>query len=414
MTADMLRTTPPAPRVARAVAAAERLGLGRLERIALGAWFASRLGVLVLSWTAAWVTRPQGQYEPIAWLSEWVHWDWLRYLTIAEYGYTSGVGPGSDANLVAFFPGFPLLLRATEVIVRNWTVAGLLVSAIAGAFAVVALARLTAAAWDGGAAVGANDGETGTDAAPAVRNAVLFLVCAPAAVFLAAGYTESLFLAFALFGWWYALRGQWARAGVLVALASLVRVNGLFVLAAVVVRFLLTHRRRPADARWSRAPWLALPLLPVFGYMAYLDNITGDWFAWKHAEDRGWYRSLTNPFDTVRHTWTAAFGREFQAAEAWPFQLELVSMVVGLALICWLAARRAWPELVYVTLSVASLATSFWYESVPRDMLLWWPLWIGLACWAARRPSVRVVYLCVVTPMMVGLAFLFLSGQWSG
>jgi hypothetical protein len=387
--------------LARAVEAAERVGVGRLERVALGVWCASRLGVLVLSWVAAWVMRQPGQYEPFSWLSQWQHWDWLRYLTISEYGYTSGRGPASDPNLVAFFPGFPLALRVAQALVVNWTVAGLLVSAVAGGFAVVALARLTAASWQAD--------ETGSDstdldgAAPVVRDAVLFLVC-----------TESLFLAFALFGWWYACQGRWGRSGVLVALASLVRVNGLFVLAAVVVRFLLTHRQRPADAPWSRAPLLALPLLPVIGYMAYLYDITGDWFAWKHAEDRGWFRSFTNPVDTLSHTWTAAFGREFQAAEAWPFQLELVSMLVGFALLCWLVARRAWPEVTYVALSVGSLATSFWYESVPRDMLLWWPLWIGLAGWAARRPMVRVVYLSVVAPLMVGLAFLFLSGQWSG
>jgi hypothetical protein len=47
-------------------------------------------------------------------------------------------------------------------------------------------------------------------------------------------------------------------------------------------------------------------------------------------------------------------------------------------------------------------------------MLLWWPLWTMLGAWAARRPIVRTLYVCCVAPIMVGVALLFLSGQWAG
>jgi Gpi18-like mannosyltransferase len=104
----------------------------------------------------------------------WQRWDWERYLTIAEYGYTSGKGPAFDHNLVAFFPGFPLLVRAVHVVVPDWTVAGLLISLAAGAVAVVALARVTELEYRLRA---------GADGASrrAASTAVVLLVCAPAA-----------------------------------------------------------------------------------------------------------------------------------------------------------------------------------------------------------------------------------------
>ncbi|OEJ34937.1 hypothetical protein BGK67_29645 [Streptomyces subrutilus] len=52
------------------------------------------------------------------------------------------------------------------------------------------------------------------------RRAVLFLLFSPCAVFLAAGYTEALFLALALPAWLAALRRNWPAAAVLAALPA--------------------------------------------------------------------------------------------------------------------------------------------------------------------------------------------------
>ena len=87
-------------------------------------------------------------------LNAWQRWDWDRYLTIAEYGYTSGKGPAYDSDIVAFFPGYPLVLRAVHLVVRNWVASGLLISLVAGAVACIALARLTEFEWHASRRVG--------------------------------------------------------------------------------------------------------------------------------------------------------------------------------------------------------------------------------------------------------------------
>ncbi|NUR25384.1 MAG: hypothetical protein HOV83_05965, partial [Catenulispora sp.] len=186
---------------------------------------------------------------------------------------------------------------------------------------------------------------------------------------------------------------------------------GLFLAAAIALEFLLAGAER---RRWRQLPLLAVPLLPAAGYVAYLHRNTGDWFAWQHAQAAGWFRTFKAPMATWNETWRAAFGGTQQGHTAWTFQLELVAVVVGAALTVLLLLRRRWPEALYVLLSLLALGTTTWYMSVPRTMLLWWPLWTTLGAWAVRRPAVKTLYVCCVAPIMAGIAVLFLSGQWAG
>ncbi|MFJ3231496.1 mannosyltransferase family protein [Streptomyces sp. NPDC086787] len=371
---------------------------------ALRLYLFTRLGLWLVAYCTAWLLPPGSDTKhPASWLSRWEQWDWTHYRHIAEYGYFGpfpGVAPASD-NRVAFFPGFPLLLRAVHTLTGEWVVAGLLISLVSGAVAVVALARIA--------------GLDRPDSALAGRRATAFLLLSPAAVFLAAGYTESLFLAFALPAWLAAKNRRWAVAGVLTALATATRISGLFLAAAIALECVLAarggHRGR---GLWRSLPWCALPAVPAAAYTLYLYANTGDWMAWKHAEERGWYRDFHTPAEAFRNTWNSAFHHLQTTGYAWEFQLELVAMTVGVLLLGSLLLRRRWPEAVYIALNLWALGTSYWYQSIPRATLLWWPLWTGLAHWSLRRPWVKEAYVAVVAPLMVILAVTFTSGRWTG
>ena len=466
--------------------------LSRVDLTALGVWLGTRLGMFLLSLYARYGTS-SGRSS--SWLGLFQHWDWYRYLTVAEYGYTSGKGPAYDENITAFLPGYPLTLRFVHFVVRDWAVSGLLISLVAGGFAVVALARLTEFEYARRRPEG-----TPEQSRRAARTAVLLLVCAPAAVFLAVGYTEALFLAFAVPAWLAARRGQWVRAGILLAFACTIRINGLFVLAGVGVMFLAS---RPTRRDWVRVPALLLPIASAGAYAAYLKDITGDWLEWLHAEKRGWSRSFTNPISSWTRSWRNAFEGGFGGGnggggsfgggsggqnsggnrggfpsgggssgggpggggfpgssgstggsggtaqqgfgagggtaqqslggtgagtgrsgggslagvgsfDAWAFRLELLAVLVGVGTVLWLGWRRRWAELTYVGISVFTLATSTYYQSIPREMLLWWPLWVGAAIWLAARRWATVAVLSVSGALMVGVALLYFSGQWAG
>ncbi|WP_407555214.1 mannosyltransferase family protein [Streptomyces sp. Pv4-95] len=400
-------------RLPRLLEPAQRTGRVRWKVRGPAAWRPSPadrdiLWLYLLTRIAIWITAYCARFlfpsDPVAHdptppLAPFQHWDWDHFLNVARDGYfPGGAGPWQPGwdNREAFFPGFPLVLRAVHFIVPDWTSAGLLISLVSGAVAVLALARITRHHLP--------DAEAG-------RRTVLFFLLSPCAVFLAVGYTEALFLALALPAWLAAQRRNWPLAMTLTAAATAVRVSGLFLAAALVTHFLLTAR----SIRDLRSlPWLALPALPLALFSWYLHAHTGDWMAWKHAQERGWFRTFHAPWEAWANTWHNAFDHAQSTGYAFMFQAELAAMVTGLVLLIVLARKRRWPETVYVALSLCALGTSYWYTSVPRAALLWWPLWIALAAWSLRSPRIKTAYLCLVTPLSTVFALTFLTGRWTG
>jgi hypothetical protein len=345
-------------------------------------WALTRLGILLVAVTGPWLFHGTGKI-PGFWDS-WKQWDFWHFDRIATFGYFA---PGWSTPIEAFFPGFPMVLRLGALVGIPTVVGGLLVSFVAGGVAAVALARLADREWGPGAG----------------RYAAAMWMLAPPAIFLAAPYTEALFLALAIPAWLSARRGTWWLAAVLAAGACTVRVSGIFLVVALAVEFLTSGRRRS----WLEGLWLALPAIPVLGYMAYLKANTGDWLRWYHAQSQEWYRGFTPPWDAFFNTWNAA---NFE----WMFRAELVAMLLGLVVTVVLLTLRRWGEATWVGVQAAAFATSYWFFSVPRATLLWFPLWIGLGALAVRRPWVWRAYVILAVPLFGIWAAAYLTGRWSG
>jgi hypothetical protein len=360
------------------------------------AWWATRVAVFTASLVGVWgLSGKPGDALP-GWLFRWDRWDAQLFTKVAQFGYQGYPEHYPDRGVVAFFPGLPAVERGLHVFGLGYRAAGLLVSLFAGAVACAAMARI--ARLEGG------DGRL-----PA--HAVLALLLSPYAVFLAAGYSEALFLALALPAWLAARRGGWQLAGCLCALSCFVRITGVFLAIALVVEYVVQHRARiRPDAAWLMVPGLALLTLLVHQH-----EVTGDWLGWQHAQRDVWGRRFTNPVGAFHTTWRGAFGESGLTAEyTWSFRAEILAVLVGLALTCWLLWRRRWAESTYVGLQVATLATSSFYLSVARASLLWWPLWIGLAQLGLRRPALRTGYVAVSAPIMLVMVVVFTQGRWVG
>ncbi|MEU6716948.1 mannosyltransferase family protein [Nonomuraea sp. NPDC046802] len=347
-------------------------------RDALLLWFGSRAGILVS--TLLGVTLAE-------YADKWRKWDSGLFITIAQYGYDGEPGKPPDDGLPAFFPGLPILLRAVHVVIPDWSLAGMLISLVAGAVAMVALARLAEL-----------EGAQGW-------MAVLALLLFPMAVFLTAGYSESLFLAFAIPAWLAARQGNWPQAAALAAGASCVRITGLFLALALVVEFFM--RKEPP----RRAGWLALPFVPLVAYSLYHFRRSGDWLAWKHAQEAGWGRDFAWPWEAWKTTWQAAMGGDDFAVA---FRMEIVGAVVAVGVLVWLIVLRRWSEAVYTGAQAAALMTSAYYLSIPRSLVLYFPLWVLIAKVATRRTWVIAVYALISGPLVILNVTRFLSGAWAG
>ncbi|HEY3033959.1 MAG TPA: mannosyltransferase family protein [Streptosporangiaceae bacterium] len=377
------------------------------EREALGWWLLTRFAALWIAAQAAWLFA-QSEAPVAAYLDRWNTWDSALFIQIAQYGYDGP--PGDPHPFEAFFPGMPLMLRLVHIIIPNWILAGLVISFVAGGIGVMALARL--AADEFGTRVGGR--------------AVLLLCVSPLAVFLSAGYTEALFLGFAMPAWLAARRGRWASAGLLAAGASCTRISGLFLAAALIVEFASTwlpqrFRVRPhpgaATTRIWQAPWLLVPFIPVFLYFAYLKARKGSWTYYFEAQKIGWGRGDIGFVKTFENMWAGAFNAGVSPGWQWSYRFEMIAVAVGVVLVIYLLTQLRYSEAVYVAASLYALATSGMYFSTARATLLWWPLWIGLAT-VAVRPRYGTIftraYLVISVPLAVFLAGAYTTWRWAG
>jgi hypothetical protein len=379
----------------------------RLVTAALGIWLASRVAFALAIECGLFVNKPVADFRRVSFADAMYRWDSLWYLRIAQHWYfwpgfahdPLGFGQGH----ISFLPMPPLLIRVVQLGTGSFALAGLVVSAGASAVALVALARLVRF-------------ELG-DLPEQLRDrgaegAARLLAFSPYAVFLFLPYSEPVFLAFAIPGWYAARRNRWRSAGLLLAGASATKVNGLFVLAAVVVLYVQQRRRDGLPLLRPVALWLLAPLVSLGAYFWYLYLRTGDWDAWQHAQERSWNRKPHGLRDSWLITWRAAFGSGARSDYAWARRTELLVAVLGLVLIAVLLFYRKWAEGLYIALSWAALATNGIYLSFPRSTLLWFPVFVLLGRAVARRPWVGQAVLAVTTPLAFVLGAAWAASGW--
>jgi len=359
------------------------------DRTVVQAWLASR-GLIAL--VALLLALHEGRR-----VTDMVSgWDVQHFTRLAQGGYLAE----PDGILMAFFPGLPALLAAMLALGVPVAVGGVVLSLVCSGVAAAALHRLggpwAAALW-------------------------LF---APTAVFTTVPYTESLFCAAAFWAWERARADRWAAAAVLAAVACSVRVSGLFLIGALAV-MVLTAGGLGLRGRVTRLAWLLLPAAVIGAFATYLHALTGSWTAWYTAQSTGWVRQLTTPWQSLLNTIPVTLPGAYADHPWWAavFRGEVVSMAVGLLVTAWCLKRRLWAEASWVGVQVLAFSLSYWFFSVNRAILLWFPLWVMLAGWGARRPAgpvLRVVHrgLAVVgcallVVLMLWWSWLFFTGHWA-
>jgi hypothetical protein len=355
----------------------------------LQAWIASR-GLIALVALLLAVRQGRTVTDMVS------NWDVQHFARLAEGGYSAEPG----GILMAFFPGLSVILTMFLQLGIPVAVTGVVLSLVCSVLAALALVRL------GG---------------PWAAIAWLF---APTAVFTAVPYTESLFCAAAFWAWERARSDRWLGAATLAAIACTVRVSGLFLVGALFV-MIVTTRQLGWRSRLQRLALLAIPMAVIVGFAAYLHWLSGSWTAWYQAQSAGWVRELTWPWDSFLNTIPAIVPGAYPDHPWWAavFRGEMVSMAVGLLVTGWCLGRRMWAEASWVGVQVLAFSLSYWFFSVNRATLLWFPLWIMLARWGTwqpRRPGVRIAHRVLVVlaftlsiVLLLWWCWLFFTGHWA-
>ena len=170
---------------------------------------------------------PTSAVRPI--LDVLTSWDGLWYLRIVRSGYPRVVQPlvtydVADAR-AAFFPAYPMLVRLVDrVLPGGDTMAALFTNFVLGAVAVLLVGLLARELF--GVRI-------------AERSMVLMALF-PGSFVLSFAYTEALLLALAAGCMWCLLKRQWVLAGILAAIGTATRPNGIALIAACAIAALQT------------------------------------------------------------------------------------------------------------------------------------------------------------------------------
>ncbi|GAA4068932.1 hypothetical protein [Streptomyces shaanxiensis] len=208
-------------------------------------------------------------------------WDADWYLGIADHGYAHELGTAYDANNLAFFPLYPVLVKA---------VAALTPGTRASTGLAIAVVASVVAAW-GVFAVG--------DRLYGRRVGIIVTVlwaALPVGLVQWMGYTESLFTALAAWSLYAVLTGRPLTAAWLAALAGLTRPTGVAVAAAVTVAALLALRRRFSVRTLAAA---AIAPLGWCGYVGWVGLRVGRWDGY-FAVQRLWHNEWDGGRETLR------------------------------------------------------------------------------------------------------------------
>ena len=316
----------------------------------------------------------------------WARWDSDWYLRIAEDGYAE-----SPSGTPAFFPLYPALVGGLgRLLAGHYVLAGVLLSLAACLVAFMLLYRLAVARL----------GEEGA------RRALLYLALFPAALFLQAVYSESLYLALVLGAFLLAERGRWLGAGAVAGLAILTRPVGIALLPALAVLAWRTPERRPALAGLAAA----LPVAAV--YPLLLAAWIGEPFAFLRAQEGIWERELSwaGPLGGLWEGVTALAREEGERAFALNLQqLAFTVAFIALAVVAWRLFGAAYGLFAAVSLAIPlSYPSERWpLLSLPRFGLVVFPLVLALAVLGARRHVHEGIL--AVSSLLLGVAVV----QWA-
>lgn len=345
---------------------------------------AIRLTVVAASYLLVTIFRPEvlSSGNP---LEPWIRWDVPHYLDVAREGYV-------DPNRSVIFPLFPALIAIGSLIAPPLLV-GMTISFVATAAAAAGLYQL----------VRLDYGRT------TARTAVLALNVFPTSYWLSASYTDALFLGFVVWTLLSGRRQQWQQAGVLALLAGATRLQGAFLVPALIAEYLVLHRRpgRPLA-------WFALGLLGLALYLGINLVVYGDPLFFVAIQRATFGLENVAPWTVIGNLVAGVTGATHD--EQW-----VTLYVAPLAAYLILAAVTAWTVLqrpirpsyaVYTALTLVTLLTLSWPISMPRYLLGVPMLFIGLAL-LGRRPGTGPAALVASILLMGAFLTLLAMGHWA-
>ena len=325
----------------------------------------------------------------------WLRSDAPSYLGIAENWY---VTEGDARFHLVFFPLYPMYIKAAWYVVRDYFAAAMLVSNIFTAASAVVCYELTALELPFGEA----------------KRSVRYMLFLPAAFFLAAPMTESLFLFLSLVTLYFARRKRFLGACAFAALAGLSRLPGILLAVPVAVEMaadLCERRRKGDDFKKALLCDIGCILILPLGFAAYLlinAAVTGDAFRFLTYQREHWDQSMDYFFSATAYQTENILSADTRMR--WGLYIPNVAACFGALLLMLWGAKDMRPSYVaYFLVYFAVTTGATWLLSAPRYLTVCYPL--ILACtMRARDPQNDILLTALFVPLLLGYMTLYVMG----
>lgn len=327
-------------------------------------------------------------------------WDAPHYLDIAKYGYTSDlkINGGEQHWFIVFYPLYPALIALVKPLVGSEFTAGTVISwlCLAGAcYWIYRLARI--------------DSEAGE-----ARRAIKYLLIFPAAVFLGAPYTESLFLLLTAVCLYALRKHSWWLAGVAGFFAACTRNVGVLLVlpfaveAADSLGLFADWGKIKTGAFWlgllGRCAWAVLIPLGMGVYLLINQLAYGNPFAFLQIQNDHWGQHMQPFWKTVQTTWENLIGSSRgQDEQVFLWAPQFLGIAAVLAALPFMVKRLRPSYAAYLLVYVVVALSPAWLLSFNRYMMGCVPLLLGIAA-LTKRKTADIALSVVFVVMMLFLA----------
>lgn len=370
-------------------------GAWRGVGIAFGVYVLTRIAQLVI---LAWLNYGQGHAGGLR--GRLLVWDAGWFLKVATtgypHGYTEDMAGQLQGNELAFFPGYPMLIKLFAALGTSPQNAAIGVSWVASAGAAIGLYLL------------------GTSLYNRRTGYALAAICmtAPVSIVFSMAYSEGVFLAFVAGMLVATHRKVWWAAGLFGLAAALTRPTGAAAAVALAVAALMEIariRRERAGNIWPPLVAAVVAAAGVPAYLIWVGNRVGDPAAWFRIQAAGWGTSFDYGTSTINFV-----SSTLATGDGWvPISVALILIIALVAAVIALGGKPWLPLAVYgVVAMVLVYGQAGFYHSKPRLLV---PVLLTLlpTAIAAGRARPRVAVLSITAWAAFGLWYgAYLVAVW--
>ncbi len=324
-------------------------------------------------------------------LAPWYRWDTVQYLEIAEYGY--------DFNTIntVWPPLYPFLTKFFALIIKSSLLSSLIVSNVFTIISFILLYLYTDELFSEETA----------------KKTLFFLAIFPTSFYLIAGYTESLFLACSLAGFIFLRKKQWLLAGLMSALATLVRNQGILLVIPIFFELYLhyfkTQQYRPFFTHSFSLIYAPFSYLLFSLYVKFGLNENWPWVTLSKV----WGQHFGLPWEGLLGNLSVLFGRPIYLDMSSPF-IKILSLILTFLSIYFLLRIQhkipislsvySWASLLLILAKVDNQSIMV---STIRYLLVLFPVFISHALYIKNHRIIQVIYLFSTSAAIILLVLFY-------